>query len=215
MTLRGLNVDGLGSASNGIVFNSGASLTIVNCVTRHFTHISGNTTGYGVQIQPTSGSMSFLISNLITSDNGLYGIGFVPRGGGTTSARGVIDHVIASNNTIGILIDPLFVTGGTDTVAISNAIASNNSSVGIDIDNGTGPTVTVSVDSSNMSGNTTGIVGNDVTTVLLGRSVITSNTLDGVVNGSASNAFYTYGDNRINTNGTDVTSPMNTLFKPQ
>src|SRR5471030_1508201 len=35
--LRGLNIDGVnGAGAYGIVFNAGASLTVVNCVTRHF-----------------------------------------------------------------------------------------------------------------------------------------------------------------------------------
>jgi hypothetical protein len=36
VTLRGLNIDGLGTGQNGIVFNSGANLTVVNCIIRHF-----------------------------------------------------------------------------------------------------------------------------------------------------------------------------------
>src|SRR5579872_4923147 len=34
--LRGLNIDGLGVAANGVSFNSGGELDIVNCVVRHF-----------------------------------------------------------------------------------------------------------------------------------------------------------------------------------
>ena len=41
--LRGLDIDGLGTADNGIVFNSGAGLAVVNCVVRHF-HFNGSFT---------------------------------------------------------------------------------------------------------------------------------------------------------------------------
>src|SRR5579885_1929754 len=71
VTLRGLNIDGLGTGLNGIVFNSGGGLTIVNCVVRHF----GDN---GILIQPTSGTMVFLVSNVTASDNALAGVSFLP-----------------------------------------------------------------------------------------------------------------------------------------
>jgi hypothetical protein len=46
---------------------------------------------------------------------------------------------------------------------------------------------------------------------LLGRSVITGNGT-GVSNNTSSNTFYSYGDNRINLNGTDGFSSLNTAF---
>src|SRR5579872_3945308 len=57
VSLRGLNIDGLGTAANGVAFNSGGGLNIVNCVIRHFQE--------GVVIQPLTGTTGFLISNVI------------------------------------------------------------------------------------------------------------------------------------------------------
>src|SRR5579883_956140 len=67
VTLRGLNIDGLGTGANGIVFNSGGGLNVINCVVRHFA--GSGASGNGVLIQPASGSMAFLIANVIASDN--------------------------------------------------------------------------------------------------------------------------------------------------
>ncbi|HZU89431.1 MAG TPA: hypothetical protein VE993_09255, partial [Stellaceae bacterium] len=91
VTLRGLDIDGLGTGANGIVFNSGGSLSVVDCVVRHFAG-SGPTAGNGVLIQPTSGSMTFLISNVRVADNSYYGVSFYPPSG-APSANGSIDHV--------------------------------------------------------------------------------------------------------------------------
>jgi hypothetical protein len=60
VTLRGLTVDGGGTGSNGIVFNSGGKLTIDQCDVMNF--VGGNTTGNGILIQPTSGSSPRLSS---------------------------------------------------------------------------------------------------------------------------------------------------------
>jgi len=49
---------------------------------------------------------------------------------------------------------------------------------------------------------------------MLGRSVITDNSIDGILNGTSPNTFYSYQDNRINGNatsgtGSDIPSPLN------
>ncbi|SRR5579883_213554 len=219
VTLRGLDIDGLGTGSNGVVFNSGAGLTIVNCVIRHFFNSNAGVkrsqalvqpvepSGDGVLIQPTSGSMSFLISNVIASDNGLAGVVFRPPSG-TPSATGTIDRLTAVNNYLGVSIDTSH--GGALNIAVSNSVLNNNS-FGIEIDAATA--LAASIDNSSMSGNTyDGLDAGGAATVLLGRSVIASNARIGVgatnesVGGQAT--IYTYGDNRINQNGTDIYGPL-------
>jgi hypothetical protein len=68
-----------------------------------------------------------------------------------------------------------------------------------------------------MSGNSNdGLFAQGPSTVLLGRSVITSNGAYGVENDTSSNALYSYGDNRITGNGTaDISGGLNTADKPQ
>src|SRR5579872_5092933 len=192
VTLRALNIDGLGVAKDGIRLNSAGSLTVVDCVVRHFAL-------NGIAITPTSGSLSFLISNTTVADNGGTGINYNTPSGSPT-AKGVIDHVTAVNNFNGFAINT-YGTGGATSVTIDNSIASNNSvggsGVGIGIIGGaTGPTVTV--DRSYINNNGGGIyvaISGAAPIVLLGRSVVTSNTNDGVFTGTATNSFYTYGDN--------------------
>jgi hypothetical protein len=211
VTLRGLNIDGLGVAYNGIVFNSGASLTVVNCVIRHFAFAGGTnyTTGNGILIQPSSGSFNFLVSNTIVADNGDVGLFYYPPSGNAT-VNGVIDHVTGINNQYGIDFNASSQSGGTVDITIAASIGSNNGIEGLLVD-GTS-LLTVTVDMSTFNNNQYGIEAHGSGTVLLGRSVITSN-LYGIYSNSN---IYTYGDNRINKNGTDIIgTALSTTYKPQ
>jgi hypothetical protein len=212
--LRGLNIDGLGAGANGIVFNSGGSLTVVNCSIRHFkfdgTHA---TTGNGILIPPTSGSLNFIVSDTIAADNGYDGILYFPPSG-NANVKGVIDHATTTNNNnYGIEIEPVNATGGTVDVTISKSTASNNSSWGMAF-NSSSSTLTVTVDSSYASNNAAGIYGGGTANILLRRSVVTANGGYGIYNVTSPSTFYTYGDNSINKNGSsDVGgNPLNTSF---
>jgi hypothetical protein len=50
IVLRGLTLNGSGLAINGVVFNSGGSLTVINCVAQNFI-ISGPASGNGILLQ--------------------------------------------------------------------------------------------------------------------------------------------------------------------
>jgi hypothetical protein len=60
--LRGLTIEGISGATNGILFNTGGNLAIENCVIRGFINA-------GIAITPSTSS-SFSVSNTIASDNG-------------------------------------------------------------------------------------------------------------------------------------------------
>ena len=93
--LNGMEIDGVGTADNGIVFNSGDNLTVSNCILQNFVSA-------GVLIQPNSGTIGVFITNTNASNNGEFRTG--PAGyAGTSSASaiGVFDHVVATNNTRG------------------------------------------------------------------------------------------------------------------
>ena len=212
VSLRGLNIDGLGTGDNGIVFNSGGSLTVANCVIRHFHVAATPATGNGILLQPASGSINFLISNTIAADNGNVGIFYYPPSG-NASVNGVIDHATTTNNTDGIAIFALHATGGAVVVTISNTTASNNSSYGMLFFPSAGG-LTATVDSSYASSNAYGIAANGTANILLRRSVVTTNVNGGIDNGTSPNTFYTYRDNRINKNGSsDIGgAALNTSF---
>jgi hypothetical protein len=210
VALIGLEIDGAGAGYNGIVLNSAGSLTVSNCTLQNFAH-NGNdpTTGNGILMQPTTGTLAFTITNTTASNNGHAGILFLGPSG-SPSANGVIDRVVADANQDGIDVLP---SGGSVVVTISDSIVSNNSSDAIFVGSGSA-TLKVSIDNVTMSGNFLGIAAFSPANVLLGRSVITGNT-EGVRNLTSPNTLYTYKDNRINSNGTDINGALNTSLTVQ
>ena len=214
VTLTGLNIDGAAAAYNGIAFSSGSSLTVINCVLQNFVTSGNNPViGNGIFIAPSSGTVNFTVVNTTASNNGYAGIQYLPAGT-TVNGNGVIDHVTATSDQYGIVVDSSSTMLGATVATISNSIASNNSQTGVFVKNGSG-TIRVSVDNVSMSGNNTGIAGVNAAQILLGRSVITGNAT-GIFNGTAPNAFYTYKDNRINLNTTaDGANTLNTMLAVQ
>jgi hypothetical protein len=202
VALIGLEIDGAGAGYNGVVLNAAGSLTVTNCTLQNFVQNgSDQTTGNGILMQPTGGTLAFTITNTTASNNGGAGI-FFNSPSGAPSANGAIDHVVANANQIGIFIRPVSATGGSIVVTVSNSIVSNNSSIGIFAGQST-VTPKVSIDNVTVSSNVFGIEVEDHANVLLGRSVITGNII-GVQNSTSQNTFYTYQNNQIDLNGTDV-----------
>ena len=191
--LRGLNIDGVsGAADNGVLFNSGASLTVIDCVARHF----GSD---GIAFKPTTGTTKVLVFNTVASDNGVTGIGFVYAPMATASVSAVIDHVIANNGRNGIQI-VAGDTSGTVSFNITNVIADNNSDIGLDIEGNS--TALFIVDRDNSSQNGTGLlIGGG--SVYLSQSVIDGNVL-GIFNDALTGGTFSSGDNHVDGNGTQT-----------
>jgi hypothetical protein len=203
ISIHGVAIDGTGATggTNGIVFNAGGSLTVTDCVLQNFVNSGTFTTGNGILMQPTSGTVSFVVTNTVLSNNGFLGIYYFPPSG-SAQANGVIDHVAATNNSDGIEINTAS-GGGSTTVAISNSIASNNDGFGIAVLNGSAA-LAVSIDNTSVNANQHGVEASSTTKVILGRSVITANSIEGINNSTSPNTFYSYQDNRIDGNTTDI-----------
>ena len=80
VALIGLEIDGARAAYNGIVFNSGSTLTVTNCIVQNFVQdgSSDTNTGNGILMQPSAGTISFVITSTIVSNNGYVGILYLP-----------------------------------------------------------------------------------------------------------------------------------------
>jgi hypothetical protein len=208
--LRGLTIEGSGVGYNGIVFNTGGSLTVTDCTVQNFAYSgSGNTTGNGILIEPTIGTFQFVITDTHVSNNAYSGIFYLPPSG-DPFANIIIDHVVATANVYGIQFNSVSATKGTTVAAISNSIASDSNQVGIYAINGAN--LSVAIDNTSIVGNQIGIYTSGTPKILLGRSVITGNITDGVSNNTLPNTFYTYQNNQINLNGTDIAGALNTTF---
>ncbi len=112
--LRGLAIEGLGTGTNGIVFNTGGNLEIENCVIRNFANS-------GIRITPSLSS-TFSVSNTSVSKNG-DGIFVEPT---AVIVRGTLSKVTANDNSIDGITVSGFGTTGSNKVAIGDSEASNN-----------------------------------------------------------------------------------------
>jgi hypothetical protein len=201
VAIHGVSLNGAGitGGTAGIVFNSGAGLTVTNCVVQNFV---GNSipSGSGIFLSPSSGTVSFVITNTMVRNNpvGIYYL----SNSGSPNSNIVVEHVVATDNGYGLY----FAGAGSVNIAISNSIAGNNKSSGITAVGGNA--MTMSIDNTTIKGNSEGVVGVTPAIVVLSRSVIQGNGT-GIDNGT-SNTFYTYGNNLIDFNGTNITSPLNT-----
>jgi hypothetical protein len=121
VTLRGLTLTGGGTALNGIVANSAASVNIIGCIVKDFATS-------GISIQPSTGTMLALVADTYALNNG-KGINVAPTSAGAVNIT--INQVTANGNTNGINIDTSASTAIRTTGVISGSHADNNSSNGI------------------------------------------------------------------------------------
>jgi hypothetical protein len=123
VSLRGLTLDGATVGRNGIVFNAGARLEIIDSMVQNFA-----TTG--IAFQPTTPS-TLLISNTRVLDNpNSAGIYLLPQ---VTPVQATIDHVTVENNNYGIYVDASNVTSCCNSVwtSITNSMIASNLTAGI------------------------------------------------------------------------------------
>ena len=198
VVLRGLIIEGAGTAFNGVIFRSGGSLDIANCVVQNFAFIGGNT-GSGILLQPTSGTPAISIVNTTVLNNGLYGININPTGSVSVAAQVALDHVNAIRNSTGITVGA-YATSGASRVAITNSLAANNQNNGITVGAYTNASVKVSVDSAVLEQNGADGIAAGSGTLTIGRSVSVNNGGNGL-NATGSGAVFSYKDNHFDGNG--------------
>ena len=96
VVIRGITLDGLGTAQAGISFQSGGSLYVEHCFINAFQT--------GISIVPSSGTSSIFISDTIVRNSASDGIQFNPSG--SASVTGTLKKVRTENNgTAGLEAD--------------------------------------------------------------------------------------------------------------
>jgi hypothetical protein len=132
--LKGLDFEGVGSGINGILFNSGLSLNVENCLIKDFT-------GFGIKFNPSAiGTLN--VVNTKISHNGTSSAGGGLQVSATASgfARAMLANVtIDKNNFVGVASVG---NGTTSAIQIFNSTISHNTSNGISA-TGTGGVVKV------------------------------------------------------------------------
>jgi Right handed beta helix region len=199
INISGVAFDGAGVAnSTGIAFNSGAGLTVQDCVLRNFTK-------NGIFFEPSASSQLF-VSDTLASDNGYAGIVITANVSGI--AGGALDHVKMQGNGYGgvsgggglVVSD----SGHPTNVTVTDSLFVNNAA-GVTAQSATS-TSTVMVRSSTIANNGTGLNANGTgVTIRVTRSTITGNTTGWQMDNGA--VVTSYADNNIDGNTSVNTEP--------
>jgi hypothetical protein len=196
VSLRGITVQGIGfGGGNGVQFNSGAALTMTNCVIR-------NLTQGGIQFLPNTDA-KLAISYTLVADNGAAGILVAPVGSARVTAE--LDHVNARNNTVyGINMRGFDGTGAISATITDSIAAANQFGIVAITDAGKAET-TIMVVRSVLSNNEQALLSGG--RILIGQSVVTGNRY---VYGVGPNGIVqSFGDNYIGGNpGGDAGPPL-------
>ena len=140
VTLSGLDINGLDTASNGVKFNSGKSLRIEN------SQIFGFATA-GVSVTPSTANAKLIIANSTIHDNAGVGVASTPTGAGVAVT---IRNSHIDDNGIGVLAQ----IGAQPAVmnVFRSAVTDNTTGI-LSI----GATADVRIGSNDINGNTTGL----------------------------------------------------------
>jgi len=178
ISLRGITIKGIGFGGGvGIVFNSGALLSMERCVVRNLTAPSPGVLGTGILFQPDpqGGTSNLSVSDTVVADNTSSGIYLAPRSQGFV--HGVFTRVQSNHNGFdGIAADNRQMSGGAGllTVLVENSEASLNARAGFETITNASITftqTTFNVIRSVVEGNLIGFTG----TIRVGQSSIQGN----------------------------------------
>jgi parallel beta helix pectate lyase-like protein len=203
VSLRGLTIEG---GAGGILFQSGQSLTVDNCMI----HRADIALSFG-----STATSSLLVSNSLLVDNN-FGAQVAGLGSGTVSA--VFNRVQANNNKdsvagtgVGITVSGVDSTG-TVKVTVYDSIASANGDSGFFVSTrpGYAPT-TLMLFNSVAANNERGLVANGGATIRVAHSTVTGNNLGWVT--SNGGVMQSYGDNYIDGNQTSESAPPGIAHK--
>jgi hypothetical protein len=196
VSLRGLTLDGSGTDSTvGIAFNSGAALTVQNCVVRHFG-------GVGINFAPGTAS-NLAVSNVLIADNALDGVNIAPTASGVITA--VLNRVELSNNYNGVYVTGSASTGTSVDASVTESVAAKNRNIGYVAVTNTVPT-TLTLVRSIAANNSKGIFAHSAgATVRLASSAVIANSTNGWWTDTGG-VIATYGDNYIDGNGANIGS---------
>jgi hypothetical protein len=196
--LNGLLIEGNQAGQNGIVLNSGASLTVENCVVR-------NVTGNGLAFFPNVATTTTLaVSNSYFNNNGNSGMSISPSNSGATTAS--IERTgFYANAGNGLVVQG---NGGFGalSVAVTDSVAANNGNAGFLVESSAGQSITnLSLTHVLSEGNNIGLfAGGANATLWVAQSTVTGNLSAGFEALIA--VMKTFQDNYFSNNGPNIGS---------
>jgi hypothetical protein len=200
VTLRGLDIEGLGAGSNGISLTTGGTLHVQKCTIKHFAqngiNFAPTVTGSNLHV-----SEHTVIANNNAGNNSFAGVLVKPTSGAAVNAD--VNAVQFENNANGVTADGTG-GGGAINVNVRDCKVASSSNSGI-VGTTSGPAIKVTVDHTMVvySGNT-GVASNGAAaTVRIGSCTI-SNNVTGVA-ALGGSTFQSFKNNQIASNTTDGT----------
>jgi hypothetical protein len=196
INLDGLTIDGTAlAATNGIVFNSGRSLTVSNCVVR-------NVTNTGLQFTPNVSAATTLSVSNSYFNNTASGIFIAPSSTGAVTAA--IDHTSFDRDG-GEALDVAGVgSTGAINVSVTDSVVSN-SFLGVIAGSSAGHSVTnLTLTHVLAVGNQSAVATQANTNVWLAQSTITGNATG--YSATAGGIINSFGDNYIANNTSNLGS---------
>jgi len=193
VSLRGLTIKGIGfGGGNGIVFNSGKSLTVENCAIRNLSVGSAPSAGVGILFQPSTSS-TLAVSNTFVADN-IGGVAVQPTA--AANANATLSRTEMHNNSLVGFGVTGFNTTGTVAATVADSVAARNGNGFLAVSGGTtGLMVVRSVAANNDFG--LQALGASAT-LRVGDSIVTGNTTGWVV--AQGGTVQSYGNNAVNGN---------------
>jgi len=198
VSLRGLTIEGGGTGTTGIQFNSGASLTVENCIIRHMMND-------GINVYTTSGSTKLLVSNSLVADNRYYGIFVFPSPSSTSSVSAIFNRVEVTNNYYGnIVLEGDQTTGTVQGIVSDSVVAWSVDGYGLQTATNSTLTVFHSVIANNALGIETEGTGASIS---LSQSTVTGN------HAGWQGSVLSYGNNSVDGNATNQSAPPSVALK--
>ncbi|WP_424363411.1 hypothetical protein [Methylocystis parvus] len=187
--LRGLSIEGLGVAANGVSFTSGASLDVVNCVIRHFTTAGVNVT--------TNAAVKFNLIDSLVSDIAASGVKLSPGGALIGS---VLRSTLINNGANAFSLDGSAAASSAGVmITVADSNASNNGGAGFAVLSGAGQSLATLVATRSIASGNVGAGFNvGANSVLrLSHSVAAGNAIGVNITGGTA---YSLGDNSLSAN---------------
>jgi len=208
INLRGLTIKGIGfGGGNGIVFNSGRSVTVENCAIRNLTGTDLSISGIGFLFRPDASASTnsrLAMSSTVIADNQSDGIIIQPRGTGTVTAT--LNRVELYSNNVAVDVEPFNNLVSTRITVTDSVVAGNFAGFDVGVPGGAGATSSLTVIRSVVADNTLGLVAHGVNAALrIGLSAVAGNGTTWSTDGGA--LLQSFGDNYIAGNGDNDPAP--------
>jgi hypothetical protein len=211
VTLKGLDIEGLGTGIDGVRFIQNGVLHVHKVQIRGFRAAGGN----GINFIP-SGAASLAVADSYITDNGGSGTtaGIMVKPSGSGAANVSINRVALENNTNGVFADGTNSTGGINIVLANSSVHANSSNGVTSFTNASHSAVNVHVGTSIVSSNSgsglnvngfTATPGLGFASMRAGGSIIAHNAVG--VSTVGAGVLQSFKTNQVAGNGTDGT-PM-------